>query len=82
MRQAHHGRTGHLAFWANARWAGPFLSQWAYVTLIFCVQNDHCLANNGLKGKKWPVWRTQLKKMGQCVRNARTDFWSQSAPEV
>jgi hypothetical protein len=29
MKDAKHGWTGHLALRANARWAGPFLAQWA-----------------------------------------------------
>lgn len=26
------GRTGHLAFWANARWAGQYFAHWACLT--------------------------------------------------
>lgn len=46
------------------------------------AQNDHYLGNNGdLKGgKKWAGVGATTKKMGRCVRNARADFWSQSAP--
>ncbi|CDQ93710.1 unnamed protein product [Oncorhynchus mykiss] len=40
------GWTGHLAFWANVRWAGPFLAQCACLTLVF-AQNYHYLDNDG-----------------------------------
>lgn len=63
------GQTGHLTFRSNAKWTGPFLAYlyclhlFAYVLLFY----DHYLANNGgPQGKKW-------------VRNAKADFWSQSA---
>lgn len=65
------GRTGLLAFWANARWAGPFLaclSVWVMLKMIIWLilggwREELAGCGAHFQERNGPVWRLQGKKL-------------------